>query len=168
MRYAKEFAPYRASTHDLGELRFASITTPKSWERYGIHALEAIYPIFGPGFTTVRHTGTAERNLVHLTHRRGADAIVVACKDLFGSFGVMTLAGTADHVEPVFKDTFYAFQTQLRAFVEYLRTGRRPFAFAETVELMQLLIAGLRSREQGGAEIAVESIAPGCRDDLPW
>lgn len=29
MRYAKEFLPYRQSTHDLGALRFVSITTPK-------------------------------------------------------------------------------------------------------------------------------------------
>ncbi len=40
MRYCKEFLPYRASTHELGEIRFASIMTPKTWERYGIHTLE--------------------------------------------------------------------------------------------------------------------------------
>ncbi|MEI6036024.1 MAG: Gfo/Idh/MocA family oxidoreductase [Verrucomicrobiae bacterium] len=78
MRYAKEFLPYRLSTNELGELRFASITTPKSWEAYGIHALESIYSILGPGFVSVRNTGTAERNIVHLKHRRGADAVEVA------------------------------------------------------------------------------------------
>ncbi|MFO7947044.1 MAG: Gfo/Idh/MocA family oxidoreductase, partial [Armatimonadota bacterium] len=30
MRYAKEFIPYRISTHNLGELRYMSITTAKS------------------------------------------------------------------------------------------------------------------------------------------
>ena len=58
MRYVKEFAPYRTSTTELGALRFASITTPKSWERYGIHALEGIYPILGPGFLSARNTGS--------------------------------------------------------------------------------------------------------------
>ncbi len=42
MRYAKEFLPYRESVCELGQLRLATITTPKSWERYGIHALEGI------------------------------------------------------------------------------------------------------------------------------
>ncbi len=52
MRYSKEFMPYRISTANLGELRFVSITTPKTWERYGIHALEAMYPVLGPGLST--------------------------------------------------------------------------------------------------------------------
>ena len=155
MRYAKEFMPYRISTHELGELRFVSITTPKSWEKYGIHALEAIYPILGPGFVSVRNTGTEERNIVHLKHRSGADAVVVASADMYGAFGYLQLCGTAGGVQVMSKDSFYAFKTQLEAFVEYLRTGVRPFPFAETVELMRLVIAGIQSREAGGAEVRI-------------
>jgi hypothetical protein len=153
MRYAKEFMPYRASTHELGELRFVSITTPKSWERYGIHALEAIHPILGPGFISVRNTGSAERNVVHLRHRSGTDAVVVASADMYGAFGCLQLCGTAGHAQVAFSDTFYAFKTQLEAFVQYLRTGCLPFAFSETVELMRLVIAGIDSRANGGAEV---------------
>ncbi len=156
MRYAKEFLPYRLSTHELGALRFVSITTPKSWERYGIHALEAIYPILGPGFVSVRNTGTAERNVVHLKHRSGADVAVVATADMYGSFGCLQLCGTAGHAQVAFGDSFYSFKTQLAAFIEYLRTGVRPFPFEETVELMKLVIAGIGSREAGGREISME------------
>ncbi len=155
MRYAKEFAPYRASTCELGELRFVSITTPKSWEKYGIHALEAIYPILGPGFETVRNTGSIDRNVVHLTHRRGIDAIVIANRDMYGAFGLLTLCGTQGNVSVSFRDTFHAFQTQLRAFVDFLRSGVRPFPFSETDELMQLVIAGICSREGGGTIIGL-------------
>ncbi|HOF88820.1 MAG TPA: Gfo/Idh/MocA family oxidoreductase [Armatimonadota bacterium] len=150
MRYAKEFLPYRLSTRELGDLRFVSITTPKSWERYGIHALEAIYPILGPGFQSARNTGTAERNVVHLTHRAGVDAVVVASADMCGAFGCLQLCGTAGAAHAVFRDTFSAFKAQLAAFVDYLRTGVHPFPFAETVELMRLVIAGIASREAGG------------------
>ena len=158
MRYAKEYAPYRASTHELGALRFLSITTPKSWERYGIHALEGIYPILGPGFVSTRNTGTKERNVVHLKHRNGADVVIVASSDMYGSFGLLTLNGTADHVAVEFRDTFYAFKAQLQAFVDYVRTGERPFPFAETVELMKIIIAGIRSREQSGREVLLTEI----------
>lgn len=155
MRYAKEFTPYRISTNDLGELRFVSITTPKSWERYGIHALEAIYPILGPGFISVRNTGSAERNIVHLKHRSGADVMVVASADMYGAFGCLQLCGTAGAVQTMFRDSFYSFKTQLEAFIEYLRTGIRPFPFEETVELMRLIIAGIRSRDAGGNEMMI-------------
>ncbi|HRE05234.1 MAG TPA: oxidoreductase [Opitutaceae bacterium] len=158
MRYAKEFLPYRLSTRELGDLRFVSITTPKSWETYGIHALESIYPILGPGFLTVRNTGTAQRNIVHLTHRKGADAVVVASSDMYGGFGLLQLCGTIGKVQLTSGDTYFAFKAQMQAFIDYLRSGIRPFPFAETVELMKLVIGGIRSREQGGREIAVADI----------
>jgi hypothetical protein len=157
MRYAKEFMPYRLSTREMGALRFVSITTPKSWERYGIHALEGIYPILGPGFVSARNTGTADRNIVHLKHRSGVDAVVVASADMYGSFGCLQLCGTAGHAQVSFADSFYSFKTQLEAFIGYLRTGVRSFPFEETVELMKLIIAGIRSRDEGGREVAIES-----------
>lgn len=158
MRYTKEFLPYRISTRELGDLRYVSITTPKSWETYGIHALEGMYPIVGPGFLSARNVGTKERNLVHLKHRRGIDVVIVANYDMFGGFGHLQLIGTAGHANVSSGDTFFAFKSQLEAFITYLRTGVRPFPFAETDELMQLLIAGLRSREEGGREVLLSEI----------
>ncbi|MSU47754.1 MAG: oxidoreductase [Opitutus sp.] len=158
MRYTKEFMPYRLSTRELGDLRFVSITTPKSWEAYGIHALESIYPILGPGFISARNTGTIDRNIVHLKHRRGVDIIVVASADMYGSFGCLQLCGTAGKVQLASGDSFFAFKSQLEAFIGYLRTGVHPFPFSETVELMQLVIAGIRSREQGGREVMLAEI----------
>ncbi|WP_414660639.1 Gfo/Idh/MocA family protein [Horticoccus sp. 23ND18S-11] len=158
MRYTKEFMPYRISTKELGDLRFVSITTPKSWETYGIHALEGIYPILGPGFISARNTGTIDRNIVHLKHACGADVVVVASADMYGSFGCLQLCGTAGKVQLSSGDTFYSFKTQLEAFIGYLRTGVYPYPFSETVELMQLVIAGIRSREQGGREVLLSEI----------
>ena len=139
-------------------MRLATITTPKSWERYGIHALEAIYPILGPGFLSARNIGTKERNVVHLKHRSGADAVVVATADMFGGLGLLQLCGTKSSVQVAFQDSFFAFKSQLAAFVTFLQTGRLPFLFDETVELMKLVIAGIRSREEGGREVSLDEI----------
>lgn len=160
MRYAKEFLPFRESTHDLGALRLATITVPKSWERYGIHALEGLYPVLGPGFISARNTGRDGRNIVHLRHESGADAVVAAVNDLYGAFGVLGLYGTAGHAEVAFSDTFYAFKRQLESFVHYLRTGVPPFHFSETVELMKIVIAGTRSRNEGAREVFLDEIYP--------
>ena len=43
-------------------------------------------------------------------------------------------------------------------FVRWLRTGEEPFPFDETIELMKLLIAGLRSREEGGRRVYLDEI----------
>jgi predicted dehydrogenase len=155
MRYAREFEPYRRSTQDLGSLRYVSATTHKSWDRYGIHALEAVYPIVGPGFRSVRHTGDDRRAIVHLRHGADVEVVIAACDDMVGGFGTLLLCGTAGSAFARFSDTYHAFREQLVSFVDFVRTGVRPFPFAETDELMRLVIAGIRSRAEGGAEIAV-------------
>jgi hypothetical protein len=158
LSYAREFQPYHGGAPMLGDLRFASITTAKSWERYGIHALSGIYPILGPGFISARNTGGTQRAIVHLTHQSGADACVAAIDDMYGGFGCMQLCGTRDSAQVRFIDTFYAFKAQLVDFVGYLRTGERPFPWTETEELMKLVIAGIWSRQQGGREVLLEEI----------
>lgn len=40
----------------------------------------------------------------------------------------------------------------------YFRTGEEPFPFEESVELMKLVIGGLRSREEGGREVFLDEI----------
>ncbi|OCT12204.1 oxidoreductase [Paenibacillus pectinilyticus] len=159
MRYCKEFMPYRTSIHSLGQLRFTSITTCKSWERYGIHALESIYPILGPGFISAQNTGTKERNIVLFKHRTHGDVAVIAIDDMYGSHGMLQLCGTSASAAVTAQDTFYSFKAQLEAFNSYLRTGERPFPFQETEELMRMVIAGIRSREEGGRVVLLEDIA---------
>ena len=158
MRYTKEFMPYRISTYNLGKLRYVSITTAKMWETYGIHALEGVYPIIGPGFISGRNTGAIDRNVVHFKHSRGIDLIVIANKDMYGGFGLLTLGGTQGSDQLSIKDSFFSFKSQLETFIQYLRTGKRPFPYSETEELMRMVIAGIQSRERGGEEIILKDI----------
>ena len=158
MRYAKEFVPYHRATHEFGSLRHITMTMAKKWETYGIHALETIYPIVGPGFVSVQNTGGTERNIVHLTHRDGIDITISVIADLIGGAGLLTLAGTQGGAQLRSNDTYHAFKTQLEAYVRYLRTGRPPVPFEETRELMQLVIAGIESRERGGRKIMLSEL----------
>lgn len=158
MRFAKEFAPYhRGATYEFGSLRSVFATMAKKWETYGIHALESIYPIVGPGFVSVCNSGTYERNVVHLKHEKGIDVVITVTADQIGGSGFITLAGTEGGVTLRSQDTFTAFKAQLESYVGFLRTGVPPVPFAETRELMQLVIAGIESREAGGAEIFLSS-----------
>ena len=124
MRYSKEYVPYHGGLHhELGELRLVHITMQKKWETYGIHALEAVYPILGPGFLSARNTGSARRNIVHLRHSSAVDVLLMVHYDMLGGSG-LHLCGTAGHVALSAQDTFFSFKGQLLAFVDYLRSGR--------------------------------------------
>jgi hypothetical protein len=158
MRYAKEFMPMRLSTHEVGKVRFIFAGTSNSWERYGIHALEGVYPVLGPGFLSVRNTGASGRDIVHLTHTSGADVVIAAISDMGSAFGAMQVYGTTGRAQALSTDTFFAFKAQLEAYINYLRTGALPFPFSETQELMKAIIAGQLSREQGGRLVLLDEI----------
>jgi len=158
MRYAREFMAVKSRLSEVGELRLLINTTPQTWERYGIHAAEGLYPILGPGYLSVRNTGDGERNVVHCKHRSGADVILISSKDMYGGFCRLTVIGTKSALSATCEDTFYAFKSQLQAFVNFLRTGDRPFPWPETVELMKIIIGGIRSRDEGGREVRLEEI----------
>ncbi len=156
LRYCKEFIPYTLSTHELGKLCYVNMTMNKSWERYGIHALEPVFAITGPGYVSVQNTGGINNNILHLTHKDGIDVNLAVIYNSAGS--PMKLVGTADSVTIPVKDSYFAFHKQLDLFVNYLETGEEPFPFDHTIELMEIIIAGIRSREQGGRKVYLDEI----------
>ncbi len=155
MRYCKEYEPYHQSTHELGELRYINVTMAKSWEKYGIHALETIYPIIGPGFESIQNIGDKDRNIVHLKHSKGIDINIANINDMLGGFGLISLIGTKSGIQIKSTDTYYAFKKQLQSYVNYLQTGIKPVPWNETYELMQLVSAGIESREKDGIKITL-------------
>jgi hypothetical protein len=159
MRYAKEFAAAKSKIDELGELRLITMTTPKSWERYGIHALEGVYPFLKPGgWESVTNTGTEEANIIHCKHESGVDVVLAAISDMYGAFACLNLYGTKGNISEQCKDTFHAFKTQLVEFVKYLRTDELPFDFAQTIELMKIIVAGIRSRDEANRTIKLSEI----------
>lgn len=155
MRYAPEM---RADFSALGELRWITSFTCKSWERYGIHALEAVAPLMGPGFRSVRAQSNERGDVMQITHASGLHLSLGALHDAYGSFGAVHLHGTQGDLALKLRDTYHAFRGQLLAFIELLRSGQPPLPFEQTVELMAVLIAGIRSRQQQGREVAVAEI----------
>ncbi|HPM82936.1 MAG TPA: Gfo/Idh/MocA family oxidoreductase [Candidatus Anammoximicrobium sp.] len=158
LRYAPEMRAVTQQRDDLGELRWITSLTCKTWERYGIHALEAVYPLVGPGFTHVQTVAQPGSDQVHLRHRSGTQLTIAAIHDAVGSFGTVHVHGTKGQLPLRLTDTYTAFREQLVAFIEFVRTGRRPFPFQQTVELMAILIAGIRSREQAGQAVELDEV----------
>lgn len=156
MRYAPEMRLTDAQHEHLGELRWITSFTCKTWERYGIHALEAVAPLIGPGFLTIQAQSDATGDVMQITHRSGVRLTIAALHDAYGSFGAVHLYGTKGELALKLTDTYHAFRGQLVAFIDMLHTGQPPLPFAETAELMAVIIAGLCSREQGGT---IQSIA---------
>lgn len=156
LRYTKEYEPYMKKSSELGKVRYINMTMAKSWERYGIHALEPVYCITGPGYVSVQNTGGINNNIVHLVHSDGTDVNLAVIYDSAASD--LKIVGTKESICIPNRDSFYSFKKQLEVFVEYVRSGKRPYPFDETIELMEIIIAGIRSRNEGGRKVMLDEI----------
>lgn len=158
LHYAPELETLRAELPRLGELRWISGFACKTWERYGIHLLDPIYQILGPGFASVRLESRPGFDVAHLHHRSGVQVTIPVAYDGGGSFGSMQVCGTRDQLSFRFKDTYTAFRRQIVSFIDFVRTGTAPYPFAETIELMALVIAGCTSRAEQSRRVDVAEI----------
>lgn len=158
LRYAPELTPLLANLPALGDLRWISLVSIKTWERYGIHALEPVCRILGPGFLSVRLESQPGLEVAHLTHRSGVQVTLPVVYDGAGSFGTGQVCGTRGQAALRLADTYTAFRSQLLSFISYVRTGQAPHPFVDTVEMMCVIIAGLRSRAEQSRRVEVAEI----------
>lgn len=158
MRYSEYFKECRSRLHEVGELRLITSTICKSWEAYGIHVAEGVYPFLEPGgWISAANTGTETCNIVHAHHRSGVDVVFGVAKDMGGGCTIVAY-GTEGWLTSEHTVNFLSFKIMFGKFASYLRTGELPFPFEETVELMKLIIAGIRSREEGGRIVMLSEI----------
>lgn len=160
MLYSPPYVALRERLGEVGRPRLITMTMVKRWPSYGMHAIAAVYPLLRPnGWRCVRTAVEGDAWIVHASHDDGVEVLMPTIADMSGGFGRLSIHGTAGSLAVRSDDTFAAFRAQLASFIEYLRTGLRPFPFDQLVEQNRLLIAGIESAEQGGRPIEVASIA---------
>ncbi len=156
MRYLKSLETYFENHYELGKLRYICSPMPKYWETYGMHALESIFPLLGQGFRWVQNLGDYTSPMVHLYHESGVHV------DMPMGYGMRTtgvaIMGEGGAVNVGDGDSYYAFKKQLDRFVHFLRTGEADHPFEDTIEMAKIIIAGIRSREEGGRKVYLSEI----------
>lgn len=158
MRYSPELSTLIANRATLGDIRWVSMVTAKTWEKYGIHSLEPVFCLVGPGFISARLEGQPGLEVAHLIHRSGAQVTLPVIYDGGATFGTGQVCGSKGQTAVRFSDTYNAFRSQLLSFIEFVRSGVAPYPFEHTVEMMAVIIAGIRSREQNSRRVEVSEI----------
>ncbi len=158
MRYAPELTPLIANLPALGELRWVSLVTIKTWDRYGIHSLEPVFRVLGPGFLSVRLESQPGLEVAHLQHRSGVQVTLPVVYDGGAIFGTGQVCGTKAQVPVRLADTYNAFRGQLLSYIDFVRSGSAPYPFVDTVEMMCVIIAGIRSRTENSRRVEIAEI----------
>jgi predicted dehydrogenase len=155
LRFAKESR--ESNLNDIGEI-LTGYSICREWKGsfvfYGLHALELLYSVIGPGITSVKNIGEKEKDIVSFKWRDGRQFIVSAFNDIAGTFQ-MTLCGTEGNSFIKVKDFDYAYSEMLRGFVKMIETGEAPYPIENTLEIIKGVVLAERSAEENGREFSL-------------
>jgi predicted dehydrogenase len=161
LRFADEVHEFRRLSSRLGAVHGLLAYGPAKRApgnpgllHYGIHAIEVLYALMGPGCerVTAAHTDGADvvtgqwhdgRLATFRGARRGSTA--------YGLLGFCDQAVFRNHVS-----TQNAYRNLLRAVIESFTSGRPLVPHAETLEVTRFALAALESENRGGRPVDLE------------
>ena len=147
MRYARELDEVRATLADYGRIRLMRGAVVLSWEKYGIHLVDAIY-----GVTQARPVSVAALEAPHaslaISMDDGSLLQIDALGDVPPTFH-FEFFGTARASSHDVTDNFSMFRRMLWHFAQMIGSGRPAVPAADTLGAMRLLIAGRQAMESG-------------------
>lgn len=146
LRYATELDEPRSRLSEYGPLRLIRGTVLNDWKRYGVHVLEPILAIIDTKPTAVTAT-RANHTSITVETEAGYPIQIDAIGDAPVTFDIDIYGRTrATHHE--LSDNFTAFRRTLWHFIEGIRTGDPSIAPEATLDVLRVLIAGIRARRE--------------------
>jgi len=146
LRFARELDWPRAELDQFGPIRLIRGAVLFSWERYGIHILEAALHIVSAHPLSITPL-PAEHAAFSISMSDGSVFQIDALGEVPKTFQI-DIWGEQRRGTFELEDNFTAFRRTLWHFVEMIRTGDPPIDPNDTLRLMQVLIAGRRAINQ--------------------
>ncbi len=138
----------------FGEVRKCTAWSPMSIEPhhpdlfwYGVHGVETLFTIMGPGCKTVTRVG---RDKVVGVWAGGREGTFEARKDYGAEVVGAKSSGTAGKYE--------SYKPLVVEVAKFFKTGKPPVAAEETIEIFAFMEGADESKRQGGAPVSIESV----------
>jgi predicted dehydrogenase len=148
MRYARELDEVRAGLADYGRLLLLRGVVVLSWEKYGIHLIDAFLNL-----TPARPVAVVALDAPHASMAISMDDGSLLQIDALGDEAPPTFHfdfwGTLAKSSHDVTDNFSMFRRMLWHFDQMIRNGRPEVPVEDTLTAMRLLIAGRLARETG-------------------
>ncbi|MCC2672855.1 MAG: hypothetical protein K0Q72_5327, partial [Armatimonadetes bacterium] len=136
---------------------------------HGIHGVETLYTIMGPGCESVTRVSTPVTEFVTGTWKDGRvgtfrgihQGAITYQAMVYGTEGIVQSGkyGGYAPVKGVHPEGKYAgYEPLARQIGQFLKTGKPPVSPDETLELFAFMEAAHESKRQGGASVTLESV----------
>lgn len=123
---------------------------------YGIHPVEVLYTLMGPGCVTVTCHRTKGADLVTGQWKDGRIGTVRGIREGASGYGCSRFGQKA--IESISLPTQFIYRELLKAIVAFFRDRKSPVSLSETVEIMAFIEAANRSADNHGRPETVERV----------
>lgn len=155
LRFANEIRDRQALAAKVGEITTICAVGVNELFYYGVHPLEAMVTVMGPGIQSVLNAGRPGEAIVRVRFRDGRQAVMVVYEKGFAYTLELTLHGTKGHLHVPILDSEGFYTNMLSAFLDMVETRQPPFPPEETLEIIQALVLAKQSVAEGGVEKAL-------------
>ena len=148
LRFATEVAEVVGRLGEVGALSSVVSVGPGDWYYYGVHAVEMYQTVVGTGASWVHRHGLGERDVAVVGYEPGPAVVVETLRDASYVFHLTVYGADGwTQCEVVDHEAFY--RGAMAAVLEMVRTGRAPVTRQQTLDVLGVLEAGVRSAETG-------------------
>ncbi len=121
-----------------------------SW--YGIHGVEMLYSILGPGCGQVWRTSTADQDVIAGRWKDGKIGVLRLIRP-YSSYGATVFSAKEVHTNE--KDLYTGYRSLVVEILKFFNTGVSPVPQQETLEMFEFMDASLRSVKAGGSPVPI-------------
>lgn len=123
---------------------------------YGIHGVEILFTLMGPGCESVVRTSTEDYDVVTGTWSDGRIGTFRGIREGKASYGALVFGSKdIEHSAPVKGDLYAAL---VREIVQFVNSGEPPVPLDTTVEMMAFMEAADESKRQGGKPVRLDDV----------
>jgi len=121
---------------------------------YGIHGVEALYTVMGPGCVSVNRKAEGDFDITTGQWKDGRVGVFRGVRK--GDYKpIVTVWGEKGTVRT---DKPFSYNGLVRTMAEFFHTRKAPVDPAETLEIIEFMTAAQRSGERGGAEVRLDEL----------
>lgn len=121
---------------------------------YGIHAVEQLYAVMGPGCESVVRVKTENADVVVGVWSGGRTGTVLGTRSGKGDYGGVAFG--QDQVTAL--GGFGGYESLVEGIVRFFQSGKPPVSAAETLEIYTFMEAADESRRRGGVPVALAEV----------
>ncbi|HJT31079.1 MAG TPA: Gfo/Idh/MocA family oxidoreductase [Pirellulales bacterium] len=126
---------------------------------YGIHGVEALFTIMGPGCVTVTRVQTQNTELVTGVWRDGRIGTYRGLRSGKPEYGAIVFGSKSNGPS----GGYGGYEPLLVEIAKFFKTGKPPVSADETIEIMAFMEAADESKRQGGRPVTIESVMNGAK-----